>query len=158
LIILLLNKERLAISNDIISAQGLRPTLHNLLAVSRYHFVLEQLWSAFFSFGAWSAMLPMPLILFFYFLLLGASVEDLRLDTAIVSLLVLALMLAGYFLIYIITPHDLAWHVESSLSRLLLQLWPLFVLAYFMIVRSPEMVRSAGGDAIGNGNVEQTVG
>ena len=38
--------------------------------------------------------------------------------------LVIALMLAGYYGVYLLTPWDLKWHLDSSLVRLLLQLWP----------------------------------
>jgi hypothetical protein len=46
-------------------------------------------------------------------------------------LLLLVSMLAGYFVIYIVTPLDLQWHLSTSLNRLLLHLWPtlLFCLA-----------------------------
>ncbi len=53
------------------------------------------------------------------------------------SLLVLLLMLFGYFAVFLITPHDLKWHLQT-LDRLLLQLWPLAVFAYFLFVAGPE--------------------
>jgi len=34
------------------------------------------------------------------------------------------LMLGAYFTIYIVTPYDLAWHLEYSLDRLVLHVWP----------------------------------
>jgi small-conductance mechanosensitive channel len=51
---------------------------------------------------------------------------------------VLILMLAGYFGIYLITPHDLRWHLLTSLNRLFIQLWPSAVFLCFMVVRTPE--------------------
>jgi len=47
-------------------------------------------------------------------------------------------MFAGYFIIYLITPRDLAWHLLVSLNRLFLQLFPSLLFTYFMIVRTPE--------------------
>ena len=41
--------------------------------------------------------------------------------------LLLTLMLAGYFMIYVGSPHDLQWHLSTSFSRLLLHLWPTFL-------------------------------
>jgi hypothetical protein len=38
-------------------------------------------------------------------------------------------MLASYFVTYLLTPRDLDWHLESSLNRLLYQLWPMALLA-----------------------------
>jgi hypothetical protein len=80
----------------------------------------------------------MPLLLFFYFLLLGASVK--RKDVAATSIAVLlpVFMMVSYFFVYILSPYDLAWHLDSSLDRLLLQLWPLAIFAYFAIVQPPE--------------------
>lgn len=36
----------------------------------------------------------------------------------------LALVAIGYTLIYVSTPHDIGWHLRTSLSRLILHLWP----------------------------------
>jgi hypothetical protein len=40
-------------------------------------------------------------------------------------------MLASYYLVYVITPFDITWHVSTSIDRLLVQLWPLVVLTAF---------------------------
>jgi hypothetical protein len=44
---------------------------------------------------------------------------------------VAGLMLGSYYLAYVITPFDIAWHVSTSIDRLLVQLWPLVVLTAF---------------------------
>lgn len=36
----------------------------------------------------------------------------------------LALVAIGYMLIYVSTPHDIGWHLRTSLNRLILHLWP----------------------------------
>jgi hypothetical protein len=54
------------------------------------------------------------------------------------AILVLALMLAGYVLVYVVTPLDLPWHLQWSLPRLILQLWPLAVFAFFLGTATPE--------------------
>jgi hypothetical protein len=46
---------------------------------------------------------------------------------------VLALMLASYYLVYVTTPFDISWHVSTSIDRLLIQLWPSLVLAVFLL-------------------------
>jgi hypothetical protein len=51
--------------------------------------------------------------------------------------LILAGVSGGFFLTYLITPFDLAWHIGSSLDRLLLQLWPAALLILFMILELP---------------------
>jgi hypothetical protein len=46
-------------------------------------------------------------------------------------------MLAGYFAVYIITPNDLQWQLDTSLNRLFVQVWPMIVLGAFVGLRVP---------------------
>ena len=48
------------------------------------------------------------------------------------------LLLIGYFAVYIITPNDLAWQLQTSLSRLYVQFWPVLLLAIWTTLRAPE--------------------
>jgi hypothetical protein len=57
-----------------------------------------------------------------------------------VVVIVGGLMLAGYYAVYLLSPQDLAWHLDSSLVRLLLQVWPLALLAWALVVPCPEGV------------------
>ena len=50
----------------------------------------------------------------------------------------LCLMLATYFWVYLTTPYDLAWHLDTSSDRLLLQLWPCFLLSTLLAVKEPR--------------------
>ena len=59
------------------------------------------------------------------------------LSTCLVSLL---LMLAGYYAVYLtegIPAAKLQQHLDTSLDRLMFQLWPMFILTYFLAVRNP---------------------
>jgi hypothetical protein len=49
------------------------------------------------------------------------------------------LMLLGYFGVYILTGNDLTWLLQTSLNRLLVQVWPALVLAGFVALRAPEI-------------------
>jgi hypothetical protein len=51
-------------------------------------------------------------------------------------------MLAGLFAVYVITPKDLAWQLQFSLDRLLLQLWPSALLAFFLFTAEPTEATS----------------
>lgn len=53
-------------------------------------------------------------------------------------LAVVLLMLLGYFLIYIITPQNLTWHLNTSIHRLLLQLWPSIILLFGLALHPDE--------------------
>jgi hypothetical protein len=52
-------------------------------------------------------------------------------------LALLGVALAGYVAVYLVTPHDLAWQLRTSLARLLLQLWPALALA--VALRAPDL-------------------
>jgi hypothetical protein len=53
---------------------------------------------------------------------------------------VTAAMLVGYFFVYIVTPYDLDWHLQSSLNRLAVQLWPILLITLFAGLRAPEQL------------------
>jgi hypothetical protein len=65
-----------------------------------------------------------PVIVFLYLVLATWRSESTRAGIAMV-----VLMLAGYYVVYVTTPHPQSWHVETSFGRLLAQLWPTAVLA-----------------------------
>ena len=50
---------------------------------------------------------------------------------------IIAMLLAAYFAIYVITPLELHDHLDSSLDRLLIHIWPGCLLLAGMIVRKP---------------------
>jgi hypothetical protein len=50
---------------------------------------------------------------------------------------ILTILLLAYLCAYIVTPHDLNWHIRTSFERLALQLWPAGVFGVFLAVRSP---------------------
>jgi hypothetical protein len=56
-------------------------------------------------------------------------------------LAVVWLMLAAYYVVYVITPHEVAWHVSTSADRLLVQLWPSVVVATFWNYRKTHPTR-----------------
>jgi len=38
--------------------------------------------------------------------------------------------------VYLVTPYGLAWQVQSSFDRLILQVWPSALLVFFVLLRS----------------------
>jgi hypothetical protein len=60
-------------------------------------------------------------------------------------------MLAAYFGIFLITPAPLQWHLDSALSRLLVQVWPLLLIAVFAGLRSMEPAPVAAPAAVVKG-------
>jgi hypothetical protein len=57
---------------------------------------------------------------------------------ATTAALTLALVLSGYCSVYLFTPNNLTWQLETSLPRLYGQLWPSFLLVFFMALKAPE--------------------
>jgi hypothetical protein len=47
-------------------------------------------------------------------------------------------LLAGYFAVYIVTPDDLAWHLQTSLGRLWVQIWPSLTICAFVPLCVPK--------------------
>lgn len=76
-----------------------------------------------------------------YFLLVGLSPDKKRQTNAITCLSTLIIMGLGFHVTYVTTPHDLTWHLDNSLDRLMLQLWPSFLLLFFQVVTTPSEVR-----------------
>jgi hypothetical protein len=74
-----------------------------------------------------------------YMILVGVRTQGQDRPALLTGVTVLVFMLAGYFGIYLITPHDLRWHLLTSLNRLFIQVWPSAIFLCFMIARTPEM-------------------
>ena len=58
---------------------------------------------------------------------------------AVSAVVMLVLLTIGYFFVYVLTPRDLSWHLQTSLERLMLQAWPLAVLAAGLGIRPAEL-------------------
>jgi hypothetical protein len=58
----------------------------------------------------------------------------------LVAAICLALLGLGYFVILIITPHDLLWHLRTAANRLLFHLYPPGLIVLFWALRTPEQV------------------
>ena len=103
---------------------------------SRYRTVMDFFVRRTLGFGNWPVSV-VPLLVF-YLLLLGVTIEEKQRRGIVNALIALGIMVAGYFMIYVISPRDLEWHIITSLDRLISQLWPSFVFIFFLIVRTPE--------------------
>jgi hypothetical protein len=141
-VVILIFKVCLAASDEFMSARGPESIVRRLLNISRYQTVFIHFKYELPNFGEWSLTFKtaMPFLLLFYLLLLGVSVKKEDVAAASIALLLVVFMMVGYFFVYILSPFDLKWHLDTSLNRLLLQVWPLAIFAYFAIVRAPEQV------------------
>jgi len=124
-------KLALAPSSGLVEGQSLTVILTRLMDPDRHMTVLGLMtqhamrWSAPFAF----AVFPIgSLVAVWMAVRIGGIVR--------VMAIVLGLMLASYYVVYVTTPFDIAWHVSTSIDRLLVQLWPALVLTVFLGLQS----------------------
>jgi hypothetical protein len=139
-------KGLLAPASDLWAGQGLAATLGRLADPSRYLQVARAFAKVFLDREKWNLF---PVVLPFYALLVGAQIgmsgnagqeaKDTEGRPGVARTWgTLALTTGGFFLVYLVTPRDLAWHLRTSADRVFLQLWPGLLLATFLSIGSPS--------------------
>lgn len=68
--------------------------------------------------------------------LLRWQIEERYKLPTLIATVCLVLVFLSYCLAYLITPSSLEWQVQSSFDRLILQVWPSFLLVFFVQLRS----------------------
>jgi len=134
LALLVLFKVRLAPASYLFE-DGAGQMLARILTPGRYVEIAHAFFGTGVTFGGWLA-----LALIAYAILIGKTRDDDNRRASFAIGGIVTLMLAGFFAVYVITPKDLAWQLEFSLSRLLLQLWPSALLAFFLFTAGPTEV------------------
>jgi hypothetical protein len=120
--------------NPHIGTQSAATLLAMVTDKSRYAEVNQAFVKHFFSFGNLSV--GVFLILAVWLACAGLDVKKNR-AAAHTALGTLAAMLAGYYVVYLISPFGVAWLVATSLDRVLLQLWPAVIFTAFLCARVP---------------------
>ena len=112
------------------SSKLLNPTRH-----------LEILRAFAHQFWAWNTPRPIGMIPFIAAYTLAASLLcGLRRRQLVVGF-PLVVMLLGYYGAYVLTPHDLKWHIQFSVTRLLVHIWPAAVYLCFTLAESTTPLR-----------------
>lgn len=121
--------------NDLFSGQKIDLLITNLFDYSRYlrigKWFLAESFSILLRSG--SIIVLISCIFFLRFLL-----SEKHKIGFFISILILLIMLSGYFMVYVITPHDLIWHLDTSLNRLFIQLLPMTLFIFFVALRPIE--------------------
>ncbi len=105
-----------------------------LFAPDRYVSVLGSFFGQFWNMHLGFYHPIMPLLVLAYFVRFKRhNLPDAKFTGAI-----FALLTAGYFMVYIITPNDLAWQLQTSLNRIFVQAWALLVLSGFLALTPLE--------------------
>lgn len=133
LFIILLFKLFLAPPNDLMSSGG---SFEKLLDAERYAVILQKaggmLWNLS---GA-----PFPLIglIILLALIMGRSAN--RISGLWAIGIIMGVQLMVYFVIYLLTPLDLTFHLNTSLDRLYMHVLPLAFLWFFIWLKSPHEI------------------
>jgi hypothetical protein len=125
----------LAPAGDLFSG-SLTDNLARISDPSRYLLILKSLGSELLSFGGW--LLPLLPLIILLFLVFGSKPEVEMKQTFRALSIILALQLLGYLAIYLITPHDLAWQLDTAFDRNILQIFPSFIFLFFASIRDFE--------------------
>lgn len=119
--------------HDLIAGQSGSGLAAKLIDADRHRLIAEV---AYLTAPAWLVWLPVC------GLLLGVRRSDRGPTAGLFA--PLAGVAALYYLVYLLSPFDLAWHLATSLDRLVVHLWPGFLLAAFVLIRTPEESLAAG--------------
>ena len=130
---LLYFKLNFAPRNDMVNLANLKQIGIHLLDIDRYLFVLKEIIKKVYFFND-----KIVVLMAVYFLISGLDRSGTVKKQISSHVILLLLMLGGYLFAYVITPYDLRWHVDSSIRRLFIQLWPAWVFLFFYCVRGPE--------------------
>jgi hypothetical protein len=135
----------LAPASDLFVSQTPGSLIEKFLDPQRYFLILTygvKAVSGFSPIGL--AVLPtLPLGLIYLILFHPPRAEWSRLHALLYPAAAVLLQCAGYFVIYLITPHDLIWHLRTAVDRLVFQVTPPILLLVFLAVRSPSAVLGA---------------
>ena len=155
LILVALFKMQFAPSNDLFAGLTMPQILSRLADVYRYGEILKAYALTGLSFTQGFAHirrgidfnpgLVNVILLSVYLLLMGVHIHAKDRLNLMNAGMVLLLMLAGHFMIYLISPFELNYHLMTSLNRLFMQLWPTAVFLFFLTARTPEQALIGGG-------------
>ena len=70
-----------------------------------------------------------------------------HLPSVVQAALTLTIMFAGFIGVYLLTVPNVAGFMSGSIDRLLLQLWPVFVFAFFLLAAPVDLRMAASGQS-----------
>jgi hypothetical protein len=138
-------KITLAPPNDIVGGLSMAAIKSKLVNISRYLTILKAARSQFTHYG--NLALPMLPLLLGYCLLAGVSFSKEQRGGILALLLRIAGISGIYFMIYLLTPNNLAWQLNTSLERLVTQVLPSALFLYFLMISARSLPgRPSGPD------------
>ena len=107
----------------------------SVLSPGRYLVIFRFVKDQFLEYG--NLILPLVPLMIIYALTAGLSIPIGQKKAVISLALRITLLASFYFLVYLITPKDLTWHLGTSLERLVTHIFPSFILLFFLVVSPP---------------------
>jgi hypothetical protein len=142
LAIVLYFKLFLAPPSDVLS-NGPARSIAQALDLPRHVQILQSFWGEIRTFGSWKITglsLGIIPILLIYYLLFRSPVPREHRPAYVAGITMLVVQALGYYVIYLITPYDLTWHLYYSAQRVVLQIFPLMLFLILAASRIPESV------------------
>lgn len=136
LLTIFLFKTLISIDNDLFTNNGLPEILGKLVDPARYIQIFTNLIMELLRLGNWPVSILVILMIYGWIVGFRQSNSLTEKTLWFVPLAQLTI----YFFIYLVTPHDLQWHINYSMSRLLIHVFPLALLSFFLFVNIPETV------------------
>ena len=125
-------KRTLAPPSDLTTGLSISGIATKLTDPSRYTMIASVYGTKALTYGR--GIIP---VLFIYTVLMGIYWPAEQRRIRIVTMLTTLGMVAGYTGTYLLTPHDLLWHLNSSLDRLIVHVWPSLLFGLFISTKSP---------------------
>ena len=133
---LMLFKHIVNFQNDLIAG---------FFAIKSYNFALD-LYRYAVIFKTFFSMIFTRFTLLWVLLLLcvkGFRIKEQNKKPFALACIIFALCTVGYFLVYLISPHDIIWLAENSMDRIILQMLPVFLFLFSVNLRigKPDSIK-----------------
>jgi len=136
----ILLKTTLAPSNDLIIGTTINEIINKIFDPARFMMIGNHFFKQIIA--PWSFRVPLVLLLIFYLLTVGLDKNKVLNRGIKMFGMRLGLTASFYFVVYLITPRPLEWHLNSSVDRLFMQLLPSFILFIFLAAKNPFFVEN----------------
>jgi hypothetical protein len=133
-------KVTIALPNDLFDNRTSADLIAKISDPSRYLLIFKSYILTGWTFGGWAFNPFLPILAF-----IGLSGVDRSISRSFSwrgGVAIVAMLQVVYFVIYVITPLELNYHLRSSMDRLLMHVWPACLLLAGMVVRKQALSAS----------------
>lgn len=139
LTVILFFKTALAPSSDLFTLNGDNGNmLTKITDIHRYWTITKAFTTTLLTYPGWPFSLTVQLAI--YTLIIRMDMKSVPRQGINVLTILIFLQLAGYAVIFVMTPHDLEWHLRSSLTRLIFHIIPAGIFLLFNLLNEPENI------------------